>query len=48
MKAAKANGAKLAFSSGGVTRLDPDRLRKRLLAMREAGLEWRDIWVPAN
>jgi hypothetical protein len=46
MKAAKANGAKLAFSSGGVARLDPERLRKRLLAMREAGLEWRDLWVP--
>ena len=48
LKAAKAHGARLAFSSGGVTRLDPDRLRKRLLAMREAGLEWRDIWVPGK
>lgn len=48
MKAAKASKAKLAFSSGGVTRLDPDRLRKRLLAMREAGLEWPDIWVPGK
>jgi hypothetical protein len=48
MKAAKANGAKLAFSSGGVARLDPERLRKRLLAMREAELEWRDIWVPGK
>lgn len=46
MKAAKANGAKLAFTSGGATRLDPDRLKKRLIAIREAGLEWRDIWVP--
>jgi len=48
MKAAKANGARLAFSSGGATRIDPDRLRTRLLAMREAGLEWPDIWVPAK
>jgi hypothetical protein len=48
MKAAKANKAKLAFSSGGVTRLDPERLRKRLLAMQEAGLAWQDIWVPGN
>ena len=48
MKAAKANGAKLAFSSGGVSRLDPDRLKRRLLAMREAGLEWRDIWIPGK
>lgn len=48
MKAAKANKAKLAFSSGGVARLDPERLRKRMLAMREAGLEWPDIWVPGK
>lgn len=48
MKAAKANGAKLAFSSGGLARLDPERLRRRLLAMREAGLEWPDIWVPGK
>ena len=48
MKAAKVNGAKLAFSSGGATRLDPERLKKRLLAIREAGLEWRDMWVPEN
>ncbi|MEO6004355.1 MAG: DUF1080 domain-containing protein [Opitutus sp.] len=48
MKSAKANGAKLAFSSGGVTRLDPERLRKRLVAMRDAGLEWRDLWIPGK
>jgi hypothetical protein len=48
MKAAKASGAKLAFSSGGVPRLDPERLRVRLRAMREAGLEWRDIWIPGK
>jgi len=48
MKAAKANGAKLAFSSGGLSRLDPDRLKMRLLAMREAGLDWQDIWVPGQ
>lgn len=48
MKAAKANGAKLAFTSGGVSRVDPERLRKRLLAMREAGLEWRDMWIPGK
>lgn len=48
MRAAKANGAKLAFSSGGATRLDPERLKKRLLAIREAELEWRDLWFPEN
>ena len=48
LKAAKAHGAKIAFSSGGVTRLDPERLRQRLLAMRAAELEWRDIWVPGK
>jgi hypothetical protein len=48
MTAAKGNGAKFAFTSGGVTRLDPERLKRRLLAMREAGLEWRDMWVPVE
>lgn len=48
LKAAKANKAKVAFSSGGVSRLDPDRLKKRLEAMLAAGLEWRDIWVPGD
>lgn len=48
MKAAKANGAKLAFSSGGATSLDPERLRKRLLTIRAAGLAWQDLWVPGS
>jgi hypothetical protein len=48
MKSAKANGAKVAFSSGGTTRVDPERLKRRLLAIQEAGLEWRDLWVPGN
>lgn len=48
LQAAKAQGAKIAFSSGGVTRLDPERLKRRLLAIREAGLEWRDLWVPGK
>lgn len=46
MKAAKANGARIAFSSGGDTRIDPDRLRQRIKAIRAADLEWRDMWVP--
>lgn len=48
LKAAKAAGAKIAFSSGGVGRLDLERLRRRLLAMRDAGLGWKDMYVPAK
>jgi len=46
MKAAKANGARIVFSSGGDTRIDPDRLKKRIQAIRDAGLGWRDMWAP--
>lgn len=46
LKAAKTNGARLAFSSGGVTRLDPRRLKARLQAMAAAGLSWPDMWAP--
>lgn len=48
LQAAKAAGAKIAFSSGGDTRLDPERLRKRLQAIRDAKLGWRDMWVPGK
>lgn len=48
LKAAKANSAKIAFTSGGVNRLDPARLKKRLQAIREAELGWRDLWAPGK
>jgi len=48
LKAAKANGARVAFSSGGDTRINPGRLKARLQAVRAAELGWRDLWVPGN
>ncbi len=48
MKAAKANGAVFAFSSGGVLSLDPARLKLRFKAIRDAGLSWQDMWIPGN
>jgi hypothetical protein len=48
LKAAKAAGAKLAFSSGGVTSVDAARLKARLRAIRAAGLKWQDFWVPGK
>ena len=46
IQAAKAQGAKIAFSSGGVTRLDPRRLKARLQALAAANVDWRDMWAP--
>lgn len=48
LQAAKSAGAKIAFSSGGDTRLDPERLRRRLRAIRDAKLGWRDFWAPGQ
>jgi hypothetical protein len=48
LKAAKAAGAKIAFSSGGVTSFDAGRLKARLQAMKTAGLGWKDFWVPGK
>ncbi len=48
LKAAKANGCLIAFSSGGETRLLRARVKSRLLAMEAAGLSWEDLWVPGK
>jgi hypothetical protein len=48
LKAAKAAGIKVAFSSGGLQRIDEARLRQRLQAIRAAGLGWKDFWVPTK
>jgi hypothetical protein len=48
LKAAKAAGAKIAFSSGGVTSFDAARLKARLAAIQAAGLGWKDFWVPGK
>jgi hypothetical protein len=48
LKAAKAAGAKVAFSSGGATSVDEARLKARLQAIQAAGLGWKDFWVPGK
>ena len=46
--AAKSAGAKIAFSSGGESRVDEARLKARLLSIRAAKLAWFDFWVPGK
>ncbi|EDY80669.1 conserved domain protein [Verrucomicrobiia bacterium DG1235] len=48
LKAAKAAGAKIVFSSGGATDIDEARLKARLQAMQAADLGWSDLWVPGK
>ena len=48
LKAAKAAGAKVAFSAGGATSVDEARLKARLQAIKAAGLDWKDFWVPGK
>lgn len=48
LKQAKQNGKRIAFSSGGDTWLNPHRIKARLKAMKAAGLEWTDLWVPGG
>jgi hypothetical protein len=48
LKSAKAWGLKIAFTSGRETRIDPERLKKRLQAIKAAGLRWGDFWVPGK
>ena len=48
LQSAKAAGARIAFSSGGANGVDAARLKRRLLAIKAAGLTWRDLWVPGK
>jgi hypothetical protein len=48
LKNLKARGYRVAFSSGGATSFDESQLKRRLLAIREAGLDWKDFWVPGK
>ncbi len=48
LRSAKAAGAKVAFSSGGVTSVDEARLKARLQAIKAAGLGWKDFWIPGK
>jgi len=48
LKSLKAKGYRVAFSSGGATSFDEAQLKRRLLAIRDAGLSWQDFWVPGK
>jgi len=48
LKAAKAAGAKVAFNNGGATDTDEALLKRRLQAIKAAGLGWKDFWVPGK
>jgi hypothetical protein len=48
LKAAKAAGAKVIFGTPPGSSLDAERLRKRLLAIKAAGLGWKDFYVPGK
>jgi hypothetical protein len=48
LQAAKAASVKVAFDSGGVTSVDEAQLKRRLQAIKTAGLGWKDFWVPGK
>jgi hypothetical protein len=48
LKAAKAAGAQVVFSAGGTVSVDEAKLAARLRAIKEAGLGWKDFWVPGK
>ena len=48
LKSLKARGYRVAFSSGGATSFDESQLKRRLKAIKDAGLEWKDFWVPGK
>lgn len=48
LRQAKAAGVKVAFGSGGDRGVEAERLKRRLQAIRAAGLSWADLWVPGS
>jgi hypothetical protein len=48
LKSLKARGYRVAFSSGGADSFDEAQLKRRLQAVKEAGLGWKDFWVPGK
>jgi hypothetical protein len=48
LKAAKAGGAQVAFSTAGTGGMTQSRLKARLQAIKDAGLGWKDFWVPGK
>ena len=47
LKAAHAGGARIMMGTQG-REPDPERLKKRLQAIRAAGLDWKDFYVPGK
>jgi hypothetical protein len=48
LRAAKASNTKIMFNAGGATRVDEAQLKRRLQAIRDAGLGWKDFLVPGK
>jgi hypothetical protein len=48
LKAARAAGAKVVFSTAGSGGITHSRLKARLQAIKDAGLGWKDFWVPGK
>ncbi len=48
LEAIKPADIKVAFSSGRAASIDEARLKRRLQAIRAAGLGWQDFWVPGK
>jgi hypothetical protein len=48
LKAAKAAGAQVVFSTAGTGGMTQTRLKARLQAIKDAGLGWKDFWVPGK
>jgi hypothetical protein len=48
LKSLKAKGYRVAFSSGGASSFDEAQLKRRLQAIKDAGLGWKDFWVPGK
>jgi hypothetical protein len=48
LKAARAAGAKLVFGSDPGFSVSASRLKKRLVAIKAAGLSWKDFYVPGK
>ncbi len=46
LKAAKTAGLKIVFNSN--SKLDEAQLKRRLQAIKDAGLDWKDFWVPGK
>jgi hypothetical protein len=47
LKSLKARGYRFAFVSGAES-FDEAQIKRRLLTIREAGLGWKDFWVPGK